>query len=129
MLDLNAQVQLLQVAQAEQFDIDLGDEVPLVLRRFDELLELCAQHEDISVGGLCADGEVVLFFHRPAARHVLDPKAVSDVVRDLNGLVAVDAPEDGVHEGDPLDDELDAVDVDAVADVVGVFDEDEDHAR
>lgn len=128
MLDFHAQIQLLQVAQAEQFDVDLGYEVPLVFRRFDELLELCAQHEDVGVGGFCADGEIVLLFHRSAAGYVLDPEAVSDVMRDLNGLVAVDAPEHGVHKGDPLDDELHTVDVDAIADIVGVFDEDEDYA-
>ena len=47
---------------------------------------------------------------------------------DLHGFVGVNAAEDRVHERDSLNDEGYVFDVDAVTDVVGVLDEEEDDA-
>ena len=87
MSDLDPEIQLLQVAQADQLDIEIILEVTLVLRSLDELLELSPQGQDVFVSGGSADAEVVLLFHRLAAGYVLDPESVCDVVRDLHCFV------------------------------------------
>jgi hypothetical protein len=70
-----------------------------------------------------------LLFHCFASGDVLDPESVEDDVWDLNHFHCVDAFEYCEEEGDLLYDEVflcGAYNVDAVADVVGVFDEEED---
>lgn len=98
MSDLDPEIQLLQVAQADQLDIEIILEVTLVLRSLDELLKLSPESEDVFVSGGSADAEVVLLLHWLAARYILDPEGVCDVMWDLHSLVRVDAAEDRVHE-------------------------------
>ena len=128
MSDLDPEIQLLQVAQTDQLDIEIILEVTLVLRSLDELLELSSESQDVFVSGGSANAEIVSLFHRLAAGYVLDPEGVCDVVWDLDSLVRVDAAENRVHERDSLNDEGYVLDVDAITDIVGVFDEEEDDA-
>jgi hypothetical protein len=126
--DLDPEIQLFQVAQADQLDIQIILEVALVLGSLDELLELSPESEDVFVSSGSTDAEVVLLLHGLTARYVLDPEGVCDVVRDLHGFVRVDAAEDRVHERDSLNNERYVFDIDAVTDIVGVLDEEEDDA-
>ena len=72
------------------------------------------------------NGESELFLHGAAAGVVVDPVRVVEGVRDLDRAIGADAAEDGVQQRDLVDDEVVLVDLDAVADVVRVLDEDED---
>ena len=127
--DANLKGQLVQVADAADADGDVGLEVAVVLGRSDEFLHLLAQQLDVLERGIERHVDIDDFAHGLAPGNVLDPEVVQGDVGHLDDLVLVDAGEDGVQEGDPLDNELlllGAHDVDAVADVVGVLDEQED---
>nr|POE49007.1 hypothetical protein CFP56_32159 [Quercus suber] len=124
--DLHSQLQRLHVAQVAELDVEVGLEVSGF--RGDELGQFTAQGEDIlhARGGRDIDGQA--FLHAFASGDVLDPKAIGDVVRDLQGCIAVDASEYRVHQRDVLHNELGVVDGHAITDIVRVFDEEEDAA-
>lgn len=67
-----------------------------------------------------------MLFHCFGAGHVFDPEVVEDDVGDLDHFHCVDSFEDCVEKGDLLDYEVDFVDVYSVADIIWVFDEEED---
>lgn len=61
-----------------------------------------------------------------ASGNVFNPVSVVDDVRNLDGAVRVYAAKDGVQERDVLDDEINAVDIDPITDVVWVLYKEED---
>jgi len=61
-----------------------------------------------------------------AAADVFDPDGVEDYIGNLYTAAILNAFEDGEEQGDVLDSELVGCDVDAVADIVWVLDEEED---
>ena len=89
---------------------------------------------DIGEGGVEVDEDGALLAIGARARDVLDPLEVQPVVGHLQIFAVVEPFEDGEEDGDALHDDGGAdlaagvVDFDAVADVVGVFEKDEDAA-
>ena len=71
--DLDSEVQLLEISNADQLNVHIILEVTLVLRRLNELLKLSAQSQNIRIARSRAHTKVVLLFHRLTARDVLNP--------------------------------------------------------
>ena len=71
-----------------------------------------------------SDGEV--FFQLLAPGQVFYPVGIQQTMWQLHESAVVHSGEPSRHQRDAVDEELDFVDLDAVADVVGVFDEEED---
>jgi len=124
--NLYSQDKLFQISDRDQFDIDLGLEIALVIAN--QTLEVRLQILDGVKFGLCADGKVISLSHGFASRDILDPLAVVDDIGDLGGGTTIHLTKDGVHERNMLDHQLDVIDVNTIANIVWVFDEDE-HAR
>lgn len=126
--DFDAEFQALHIAEADEFDVEVGLEVSAVVVGGDEFLHLGAEGEDVFHLGGGGDVDMETLLHLSATANVLDPEVVSDVVWDLNDAIVVDSLEDGVHQANVLDDQLLVVDGDSVTDVVWVLDEEEDTA-
>jgi hypothetical protein len=125
-LDGNLEVKFVQVANATNSNGQIWLKVARVFGRADKLLHLLAQQLDVFEGSVVRDVKVDDFLHCLAPGHILDPKIIQDDVGYLNDLHFVNAGEDGVEKRDFVDGKLGAGDVDAVADVVGMLDEEED---
>jgi len=67
-----------------------------------------------------------LFSHRLAPGNVLHPQGVQDNVWNLHRLSVGDALEDGVEQGNVLNSQLLRRNVNAITDIVGVLNEEED---
>lgn len=105
-------------------DVDFRLEVALVVAS--EISELSSQVLDGVYLGLSVDRELIYLSHSLASRGILDPLAVVDIVRDLNTSSAVHLTKGCIQERDMLDNQRHVVDVNLIANIVWVFDEDED---
>lgn len=124
--DLDSQVQLLEIPNTDQLNIHIVLEVTLVFRCLNKLLQLSTQSQDIRIARSRGNAEVVLLLHRLAARDVLDPQSVGDIMRNLHCLVGIDTAEDRIHKRDAFDNERNIANIDAITDIVRVLDEKED---
>lgn len=104
-------------------------EIPGIVWVADEGFHLAAKKFNVFQSGVERDEHIKLLFHRLTPCDILNPQVVEYDVRYLHHLHIVDAFEDSEEEGDLLDDQelLDGPDdVYAVADIIRVFDEEED---
>ena len=124
MTDAYTQNELLQISNRVQSDIYFGLEVAFVVAN--ETSELDSQILDGVELGLRVDRKLIHLSHGLASRDILDPLAVVDNIRYLNGSFTVHLTKDCVHKRYMLDHQWDVVDVDPIANIVGGFDEDED---
>ena len=126
MSDVDVQLQSVHViAYADDFDVDVGLEVPAVFFIADEGLHFLAQGLHVGQGGAEVDAHGELLVHGVGAGEVVDPEGVEDGVGDLRDAVVCYASEDGEEEGDALDHERPVVDVYTITDVERMFDEEE----
>jgi hypothetical protein len=130
MPNFNLELEFVHIAESSSFEDDIGLEIARVIRVPDEGFHFVAKKLDVFEGGVEGDEHVELFFHSFAASDVLDPEGVEDDVGYLNHFHIVDSFEDCEEEGDLLHDKQFVPrrtdDVDAITDIVGVFDEEED---
>ena len=130
-----AQLDLVELVEVDDAEAQVGLVVAAVVRVAEEGLELLAQGLDVLERGAEVHGERERLAVGVGARHVLDALLAQPLVGDLEVRVGVDAPEHGVQQGLALHHQgLRAgrgkvPHLDAVADVEGVVEEDEDHAR
>lgn len=116
--DFDAEFHLVHLADADDLDVHVSLEVAAVVLVEDEFLQFEFEELDVLEGGAKVDGESELFLHGLGAADVFNPAGVEDDVGYLGDLVVIDVFEDGEEQGDALDDQAVAVDVDAVSNVI-----------
>ena len=79
-LDLDAEFEMLEVADAGKLDVEVRLEVAAVVVVSDKFLEFGAESEDVLHLGSGGDVESEALLHDARAADVLDPKVVGDVV-------------------------------------------------
>lgn len=124
MTDSYSQYKLLHISNRGQLDIDFRLEVTLVVAS--EISELMSQVLDGVYLSFSVDRKLIYLSHCLASRGILDTLAVVDNVRDLNTRSATYLTKDCVQERDMFDNQRDVVDVNLIANIVWMFDEDED---
>ena len=128
------ELELVHLMDRGDADLAARNVVPLVLGGGEEMLKFGAEVLNIRESGVEVDEDGDFLTVRAGAGNVLDAFHVEAVVAHLEVLAIINAPEDGIEDRDALDDEggadggLGIIDLDAVADVVSVFEEEEDDA-
>lgn len=122
MPNLHPQFHFIHLPDPNNLNVHIALEIATVILFQNKFLHFEFEELDIFECGPEIDGEGELFFHCFGAGDVFDPAGVEDDVGHLGDFVVVDVFEDGEEEGDAVDEEAGGVDVDAVADVVGVLD-------
>jgi hypothetical protein len=129
MADLDFELQFVHVADSGSLEDDFRLEIARVIRMANKCFHLASQKFNIFERSVERDVHIELLFHGLGAGDVFDPQVVEDYVGHLYHFHGIDAFEDCEEEGDLFDDEVFlgwADDVDAIADVVGMLDEEED---
>jgi hypothetical protein len=118
--------ELVKTADAANANVEVGLEVSGVVVRAHKLLHLKTEQLNVLEGGVVRNINLNALVHGLAAADVVDPVVVELNVGNLGNLLGIAPGEDGVQQGDALDNQLDVVNVDTVADIIGMLDEKED---
>jgi hypothetical protein len=126
MTNFNAELQFVHLSNANNLDLNLRMEVTAVERVANKGEQLLLQ--SINIFKRCVPGgeDRHLLPHSLASGNVLNPQVVKDNVGCLNDFTVINTLEDGVEKGDVLHGEQVSANVDAVSNVVRMFDEQED---
>jgi hypothetical protein len=122
-LNIAAQLKLVHFSNANDLNFEFRVEVTVVQRIVNKVEHLLFESVDVLKGRIKGDENGNLFPHGFTASDVLHPQVVQDNVGSLNNLAIGYALEDGVQQRNVLDGELIGADIDAVANVVRMFDE------